>query len=425
MQQPEISTETGKTELAVVYKNDKTSVPAKGYMLKAFAIRGSAVISIYKWANGAFKTGSVTRDWNYSVSPFTEPDLTKSVSYMKPLAADLDGDGKHELALLTVQWRSRYSRFAWSSTYWQYDGITYMSLWACSKGSITPAPMGQDQYTSNPGWEFDSVAAEPGVHNVYSLAARPFRGNMGSVKTCDDILVYNSLSAFQPCGGYYAAMLVWYDSKKRDNLGYTYQEKISTSDTPLTKIAADDFLHEGAELDEPAHFVVGDKWIPTASIQAPPYHFDTIQVPWGSYSGDWPVNFNYEPAAKTVYSRSSSTTDVKDTKFEATSSLEAFGPLGIEAKTSTMNKIRTGVKLAATYLVGKKEAGEAAAKIIEGLTDKIKATESTLTNSSKTVGYTNTIEAGKTDSQLFYITRTHQNIRADTLALAMRRKQAI
>ena len=107
----------GKTELAVVYKNDRTNVPAKGYMPKATAIRGSAVISIYKWSNGAFKIGSVTRDWNYSVSPFTEPDLTKSVSYMKPLAADLDGDGKHELALLTVQWRSRYSRFAWSSTY--------------------------------------------------------------------------------------------------------------------------------------------------------------------------------------------------------------------------------------------------------------------------------------------------------------------
>ena len=107
----------GKTELAVVYKNDRTNVPAKGYMPQAIAITGSAVISIYKWSNGAFKTGSVTRDWNYSVSPFTEPDSTKSVSYMKPLAADLDGDGKHELALLTVQWRSRYSRFAWSSTY--------------------------------------------------------------------------------------------------------------------------------------------------------------------------------------------------------------------------------------------------------------------------------------------------------------------
>ena len=116
---------------------------------------------------------------------------------------------------------------------------------------------------------------------------------------------------------------------------------------------------------------------------------------------------------------------MKDTKFEATSSLEAFEPLRIEAKSSTMSKIRTGVKLAATYLVGKKEAGETAAKILEGLTDKIKATESPLTNSSRTVGYTNTIEAGKTDSQLFYITRTHQNIRADTLALAMRRKQAI
>ena len=46
---------------------------------------------------------------------------------------------------------------------------------------------------------------------------------------------------------------------------------------------------------------------------------------------------------------------MKDTKFEATSSLEAFGPLGIEAKTGTMNMIRTGVKLAATYLVGKKK----------------------------------------------------------------------
>lgn len=119
------------------------------------------------------------------------------------------------------------------------------------------------------------------------------------------------------------------------------------------------------------------------------------------------VNFNYEPAAKTVYSRSSSNTDVKDTKFEATSSLEAFGPLGIEAKTGTMGMVRQGVKLAATYLVGKKEVGDAAAKIIENLTDKIKATEAALTNSSKTVGYTNTIEAGKTDSQLFYITRTH------------------
>ena len=152
---------------------------------------------------------------------------------------------------------------------------------------------------------------------------------------------------------------------------------------------------------------VSDRWTPAVLIQAPPYHLDTIPLEFWNYPQAWPMNFNYESSAKTTYSRSGKTTDAKDTKFEATSTLEAFGPLGIDVDSETMDSVKSGVKLVANFLTGSKTAGDKISGLIDNLTDKIKATETKLTNASKSLGYTNTIEAGKNDSQLFYVTKTH------------------
>ena len=99
----------GKTEIALTYKTNQTSFAKKGQQPDP-SIRGSAVVKIMKWTNGAFKSESVTKDWNSSESPWTAPDATVSVAWLKPVTADLDGDGKDELAVVVALWTYTYSR---------------------------------------------------------------------------------------------------------------------------------------------------------------------------------------------------------------------------------------------------------------------------------------------------------------------------
>ena len=59
-------------------------------------------MKIYKWSGGAFKTAQTIKDWNWTEKNTFSPDIHHSVAWLKPVAADLDGDGKQELAVLVV-----------------------------------------------------------------------------------------------------------------------------------------------------------------------------------------------------------------------------------------------------------------------------------------------------------------------------------
>ena len=421
----------GQTELAVVYKTCETSVKADNRSVTADEVRGSAAVKIYKWTNGAFKSAETVKDWNYhSTSGYYQ---TKTVAWLKPVAADIDGDGKTELAVFVG-----IGYFSWSPGLFSgYLGHSekklhtqgYITFWYCNKGSIQPVLGGPDissfHVDRNRGYFFSLFYAGEGVPDHYtadfsvkypyfpsrfSVVAGPFMGRMGKYRTCDEVAVIIQDTAKEwsnitnADGNFF---ITWPKDSSYSNISYYSTNVLRNKGGCGMGLVADDFLHEGVELGEPSHVVVSDRWTPAVLIQAPPYHLDTIPLEFWNYPQAWPMNFNYESSAKTTYSRSGKTTDAKDTKFEATSTLEAFGPLKLEVASETLDSVKKGVSLAANYLTGSKTAGDKITGLLDNLTDKIKATETKLTNSSKSVGYTNTIEAGKTDSQLFYVTKTH------------------
>ena len=352
----------------------------------------------------------------------------RSVAWLKPVAADLDGDGKQELAILVVLWYYYYgsSPGEYASAYF------FMTFWSCPRGSIQPMFCGPDISIDTNGYFTHALNGRepftPGSVNkkvnapttpyfprFFSITAAPFRGKMGKYSTRDDVplsyqangsFVFNDVNLF----------LFWPDDDTFRDWTCEQSDVGTVSDSNTAGrahgcgigLATADFLREGAELGSAQHLVVSNRWTCSAIIQAPPYHFDTIPVPWETDKKIWPVNFNYEPASKTTYSRSGSNTDVKDTKFEATTSLEGVAPLNFEVSTKTMDTVKSAVKAVGTFALGTEAVGKfVGGDMVKNLTDKITATETKLTNESKTVGWSNIIEASKVDSQLFYTTRTH------------------
>ena len=353
----------GKTELAVVYKTNETGVKLKGEI--GFSVRGSAAVKIYKWSGGAFKTAQTIKDWNWTEKNIFSPDIHHSVAWLKPVAADLDGDGKQELAVLVVIWGYVYGNSVRSQA-----GHFFMTFWSCPKGSIQPVCNGPevtvDRNKNLPNafnWEghlgfLPNDSARPDFQRMFSIAAGPIRGKMGKYRTRDDVAV----SAHLNRGEYYVnrnLIVFWPRNDSFNSWNMTASDVGTGYDNSYgTGVVTADFLREGADLGEPQHLLVSDRWTCSAIIQAPPYHVDTIPVPWETAAGDkpWPVNFNYESAAKTTYTRSGSTSDAKDTKFEATSSLEGISSLNLEMSAKDLDTIKDAVKAVGTFVIGKTAA---------------------------------------------------------------------
>ena len=177
----------GKTEIALVYKTNQTSVAKKGHQPEP-GIRGSAVVKIMKWSNGYFRSESVTKDWNSSESPWMSPDATRSVAWLKPVAADLDGDGKDELAVVAAIWV-----YSWSRGTATTNATFYLTFWSCSKGSITPVLNNENDVginkVSNSIVSISRSSSNLSIPSLFSLSAEPVRGKMGKFRTADDVIL--------------------------------------------------------------------------------------------------------------------------------------------------------------------------------------------------------------------------------------------
>ena len=196
----------GQTELAVVYKTNETNVKADVRSVADDEVRGSAALKIYKWTNGAFKSAETVKDWNYhSTSGYY---TTQTVAWLKPVAADIDGDGKHELAVFVGTGDYSYSPGLFSG-YLGRESKTlissgYMTFWYCNKGSIQPVLGGPDissfnrndkgylfnlAYASNndSSYTTDFSVKYPYFPSRVSVVAGPFMGRMGKYRTCEEV----------------------------------------------------------------------------------------------------------------------------------------------------------------------------------------------------------------------------------------------
>ena len=421
----------GKTELAIVYKSNETSVKDNtGIYGRTGLAKGSAVVKVYKWSNGAFRSQSQTKDWNWFQHNWTEPDNSRSVAWLKPVAADLDGDGKDELAVVVSIWYYRSG-----DNYKSGNAALHLTFWACDRGSIQPVfkgpeinmsrPSDTSFYTVAPSHGFESpnaFYAYPYFHQYVSVVAGPFRGAMGKYRTREDVAV--SVQAMEGSLSVNYANNIAIMWAANDNFT-RWKNKWSQSGTLTGRsgmgigLVASDFLREGAELGDVRHLVVTDRRSCAAIIQAPPYHFDAIPIPWDDNSESSvteATNFNYEPEAKSVYSRAGSTSTAKDVTFDSKTSLEGIQQLGVMVNSKTINKIKDGVKLAAFFAPGIAKSAKAAKELVgkyvpdelfKNLLDTSTTTTKKIDSSAKSVSYISSISALRRDAQFFYSTNVH------------------
>ena len=190
----------GKTEFAVVFKDDVAS-------------QNNINVTVYKWNNGSFTKANnkVSYDgknsaWNAYVT------VNVSALGLKAARADLDGDGKDEIAVLLFVYEDMQS-YAQNSESKSFEVFPYLTYWYCDKGTIAPkydasktkgkklefgrlsneggsklfANSARDgafyyEYRSLGGGQYDGqplIAIYPYVDRTFSLVAAPFTGTIG------------------------------------------------------------------------------------------------------------------------------------------------------------------------------------------------------------------------------------------------------
>ena len=312
----------GKKELAITYK----PVTYRPETNVSDADGEKIAMKIYKWQNGAFKTEeTTTKCYYYSGGGKV---VQSGVTWFKPVAADLDGDGKDELAVVVSIWGYTHSKgILFAKDTYRVKSDLHMTFWSCAAGSIKPVFKGPQIFANGSNSELNrftyfyptgqtetNVGAEMGYPFPYmprsiSVVAGPFRGAVGKYRTKDDVIV-SFQDTYLGYGNNDAKrdnniMLFW--PKNNNFNGWNYK-KFSSGKNNLNGLGiglvASDFMHEGAELGDVRHLVVSDRKTCAAIIQAQPYHFDVIPLPWENDTTPVATNFNYEPKARTIYSRS-------------------------------------------------------------------------------------------------------------------------
>ena len=408
----------GKTEIAVVYKDDVQDVGSSDYAW------GKINVRVYKWNNGSFKSENANTSYNYlSQGPRTY------ILGFKSARADLDGDGKDEIAVLLIAIYEYLDRLHYNGTVYPY-----LTRWYCDQGSIKPKydssslkGGGVERYgvlntsqsvlfgSSNGVFHYYNDIAirgkplykhAPYVQRTYSIVAGPFTGTMGKIKTVDDIAVSwagNSDFEFNKDyeNGSYQHVYLFKNNLNNNNFSsFGDAKEIFSSRKRITKIAlaAGDFFGEGVELEAPVHLKIDGNRNYAAIIQTPPYHVDYIPVPWESDQTPKLTNFTYSPALKSTYTHKKEGSTGQDIKFDMKSSVETIEEVGLDST-------KTGILKKVAGFILDKAGGDS--KILDGLVDKVDLTKSEVNKTSNKIVMTDQMETSTADRVLYYTTGIH------------------
>ena len=485
----------GKDEIAVLYKRPYRAENLKND--KGWSngpMTGDVNCRVYQWnANKcAFDTAEtaqaynkeefIDRDWKRQV----QAGNVAGVLGLRATAADLDGDGKDEIVTILLGY---YHRKEWNlsgsfglrvDAFYAYP---HLAVWTFNRNSIKPihdnahVKGGVDSGENRPyrydfgplydavksqttkllgekpfleylrawfGEPFEDQSRSSGTNpdNIthmyalveFSIAAGPFTGTLGQLRTADDIAVAwkkpdggdsvtifkSKLNASKQFDGFEDGKLVIQENKT----GGTWRGLVAV-----------DLAGEGVELGAPSHMRKRSNRSYVAALSAIPYHVDNVSAD-GTALTENPVNFTYSDATNggnMTVSYGSSTTDstTNTVKQDLSQSIETmfladptgtdknvqqkFGKVkGMVGFASAVGNIAHGIKVKNMTTEQKRAAvwqppspTAQLPKIMDFLTDKIDSIDQRTNSEASTTTIDKTITATTYDSILFTDTARH------------------
>ena len=486
----------GTDEIALLFKipnrsNAGNIKDAKGWPDGPMV--GDIHCKILKW-----NAGRGAYDIDETSQSYTQTDVTNGttgiysqatvsgVIGLRAAAADLDGDGKSEIVTLLLGY---YHRKAWNSDnsflrlayeFRRDDFYAYphLAVWTFNRGSIKPihdshvkggGESGEYRYNwgklynmsdnkskgllmNQPHLEYRFIWDEDNESNnkkegtnpddikymyaprMFSIAAGPFTGKIGNLRTVDDIAV-----AWRDRDGNDCVTIF----KTKLNAGKQFDGfedgKIALRDATGSEtwrgLVAVDMAGEGVELGTPSHMRKHSNRSYVAALSAIPYHVDNVSADGTALTKN-PVNFTYSEVANggnmTVsYGRSTTDSTTNTVKQDLSQSIETmfladptgtnknvqqiFGKVkGLVGFASAIGNIAHGIKVGNMTTEQKQAAvwqppspTAQLPKIMDFLTDKIDLIDQRTNSEASTTTIDKTITATTYDSILFTDTARH------------------
>ncbi|MCR5347308.1 MAG: hypothetical protein K6E38_05970 [Fretibacterium sp.] len=488
----------GKSEIAVLFKfTGRITDPADIKDARGWPdgpMGGDVYCRIYRW--NAEKRA--VEFCGQGIKSYTQKDVNNGtwdefpqatvsgILGLRAAAADLDGDGKDEIVTLLLGY---YHRKAWDSKIKVYKlrrddfyAYPHLAVWTFNRGSTTPVHdshvkgggqggeyrynwgilydmsdnKGKGLLMNDPHLEYryiwyDSVHTGDNrnegrnpdyITNMYalhefSIAAGPFAGTLGQVKTVEDIAVAwkdkngadcvtvfkTKLNGSKQFDGFEDGKLVMWDKAASANNG----------EATFRGLVAVDLAGEGVELGTPVHLRKKSNRSYIAALNAVPYHVDTVKEDGTALTGGQPVNFTYSDVSNggnMTVSYGKTTTDSKsDTvKQDLSQSVETmlaadpemkgaetFGKVkGLIGFASAIGDIAHGIKIGNMTTEQKRDAvwkpdspTEGLTEMLDFFTDKVDKVDERSKSETSTTTIEKTITATTHDAILYTDTARH------------------
>ena len=354
-----------------------------------------------------FKYDENSKNWKEG-----HEDLGGTQGPCKATRADLDGDGKDEIALL---------RFIYKSGTGGYWG--QLERWYCDYNTIKPK---QDKTNYLGG--IDSNAILGGVLggaylNTYyyvgetiSITAGPLTGQRGGAKLADDVAIS------------------WTDMNRRVYVFPTklnerrqfegFEARKTIFDQPVGgsgkyargAVITADFCDEGLRLGNPVHTVDDTDMSYIVAIQAMPYHVDNVPQTGDALLPN-PINYSFSGflgdegngQMSVTYSKKVSTSDDNNVSTNMASTTETIGVLGPAGPyvQGYLQFQATAANIAGNFDKRIAAAADAANAVMELVTDKIDKTTDESTKTAYSSSITEDITALDLDRLYTYDAKQH------------------
>ncbi|MBQ7578821.1 MAG: hypothetical protein IJT21_11215, partial [Synergistaceae bacterium] len=383
----------GKKEIAILYKRPRLATALKndkGWSMGPTV--GDVNCVVYQWNAGKMGFDSVETSKEYSGEKLKDAwydDLPEAwattVVGLRATAADLDGDGKDEIATVLLGY---YHHKQWDAKIKFYklrrdDAYVYphLTVWTFNRNSIKPihddshvkggVDSGENRYDFGPLYElvknqtkllgdkpfleyrriwynklYTSRNKNEGTNpnNIkymyapreLSIAAGPFTGKIGTFKTIDDIAISWRDKDGNDCVTIFKTKLnanKQFDGFEDGKLAVKDKSSASSAGQETWRgLVAVDIASEGVELDKPTHIKTKTARNYIAVLNAIPYHVDTVSTD-GKTLSTQPVNFTFSDGGdgnmKVSYGKStvdSTTNTVKQDLSQTVETMLAIDP---------------------------------------------------------------------------------------------------
>ncbi len=327
----------GRSEIAAVYKGYNEDIPDLHGRSELRNACGSLHVRIYKWNSNERKF--IEGD-NVAVSVTSSSTTNESSKYnlsslgnLRAVAADVDGDGKSELAILKINFSTIFTSNALlTDTIQRGTWSSCLDLWRLDSSKDNKVKMKRDKEIANLGNFYSDNTEENlkelnnsfnrtngrallGLHCFTDQAFQMTAGNFTGMTNAETNRPCYSIAV--SCSSYidYARnrwVKVVYPVYKNNSLSFENVVVKTINNKFSVGLGAGDFKGDGIFLKNPVHSVTVDNQVPTTIIQAPPYHVDYIPLPWEKDGKAKLANISFVPATQVKYVRSTSAQNQKD-----------------------------------------------------------------------------------------------------------------